>query len=239
MATATPEPRLFRHPPSVPGPPRAVALLLHGGQARGRTPARRRHAPYLRMIPFARGLRRAASGAGLAVWQLRYRYVGWNEPDRDPLADVRWALDQAHAAYPDVPVVLVGHSMGGRSAQWTADGANVIGVCALAPWIEPGDPVESLFGRRLLIAHGDEDRVTDPARSFDFARRAREIGVRTARFEVRGDVHSMLRRPRDWTRLVREFVLSTAGITPTPAELADAFADAAESGLSRPLSTRQ
>jgi len=37
---------------------------------------------------------------------------------------------------------LVGHSMGGRTALRCAADQAVVGVCALAPWIEPGEPVQ-------------------------------------------------------------------------------------------------
>ena len=49
------------------------------------------------------------------VGQVRYRYRGWNGVDADPVADVRQALDELADLVGEVPVVLVGHSMGGRA----------------------------------------------------------------------------------------------------------------------------
>jgi len=99
------------------------------------------------MVPFGWALRRATRGADVAVWQLRYRYGGWNEPYRDPLRDVSWALDEVRRRHPDAVVVLIGHSMGGRAALWAAGEPTVVAVCALAPWIEPGDPAGQVAGR--------------------------------------------------------------------------------------------
>ncbi len=39
-------------------------------------------------------------------------------PTRSPVADTLWALDQLTERFPDVPVALVGHSMGGRAAMY-------------------------------------------------------------------------------------------------------------------------
>jgi hypothetical protein len=41
-------------------------------------------------------------------------------------------------------------------------------VSALAPWLEVADPVRQLAGRTVLLAHGDQDRVTDPERSYAY-----------------------------------------------------------------------
>jgi len=54
-----------------------------------------------------------------------------------PDADARWALAQVRASYGAVPVVLLGHSMGARTAVRVADDPAVVGVVALAPWFPP------------------------------------------------------------------------------------------------------
>ncbi|WP_433041166.1 alpha/beta hydrolase [Dactylosporangium sp. CS-033363] len=182
--------------------PRALVLLLHGGRADSLAAAPRGVA-YLRMLPF--GWAAAAAGPGVAVWRLRYRYRGWNEPERHPVADTRWALERAARRHPGVPVILVGHSMGGRVALHVATDPGVAGICALAPWIEPPDRgLPAKPGRPLLIAHGDRDRITDPVESARFA------AAHDGRFElVRGDDHTMLRRWRTWNRLVTAFVAAS------------------------------
>ncbi|MFI5914071.1 alpha/beta hydrolase [Dactylosporangium sp. NPDC051541] len=178
--------------------PRVLVLLLPGGRTRSTARARRGVA-YLRMLPF--GWAAAGGGPGVGVWRLRYRYRGWNEPERHPVADARWALARAAERHPGVPVILVGHSMGGRVALHVATAPGVAGICALAPWIEPPDhalPVDPAVP--LLVAHGDRDRTTDPAGSQRFA------AAHGGRFVlVKGENHTMLRRYSTWNRLVTEF----------------------------------
>ena len=111
------------------------------------------------------------------------------------------ALAEAGRVHPQAPVTLVGHSMGGRAALRAADEPQVEGVCALAPWIEDGEPHEHLVGKRLLLAHGTRDRITDPRMSAWFAQ------VTGAHFvAVDGDTHAMLRRAGTWRTLVKDFV---------------------------------
>jgi pimeloyl-ACP methyl ester carboxylesterase len=211
-----------------------VALLLPGGRSRSREPARTSQLTYLRMVPFARDLARHGGRHGLLVAQLRYRCRGWNAPDLDPVADTRWALDRLRPL--GVPVVLVGHSMGGRAALHAADDPSVLGVGALAPWTEPGEPVEQLAGKSLLIAHGDRERWTDPRLSYDYAVRAKALTNDVCRFEVLGDGHAMLRRASEWTRLVRSFVLGRLDYEPMARWIANAVREPSPRGLRVPLS---
>ncbi len=155
------------------GSVRSIVLILHGGQATSIKTAGRGRGPYLRMIPFAAALHRRGRAQGLSVRLLLYRYRGWNEPELHPLADARWALDHLGEQRPAVPVALLGHSMGGRTALRVADHPAVVAVCALAPWTPEDEPVHQVTGRSVLIAHGDRDRVTDPRLSYRFAVRAR------------------------------------------------------------------
>ena len=211
---------------------RGVVLVLHGGQEVSRQPATLGYPAYWRMVPFARDLRRTP---GLAVWQLLNTYRGWNEPDLDPVADARRALDGIRRTHPDVPVALVGHSMGGRVALRVADDPRVVGVCALAPWTPAGEPVTQLAGRTVLIAHGDRDRTTDPALSYGYAERVKEVTDRVARFDVRGEAHALLWRYRAWTRLVRRFTLGVLGAVPLDQDIVDALAKPAPDGLRVPV----
>jgi dienelactone hydrolase len=163
------------------------------------------------MRPFARGLCRAGRDVGLTVMLLRYRYRGWNGEEMSPVADARWALDEARARHGDVPVLLVGHSMGGRTALRVAGHKSVRGVAALAPWLPDGEPVDQLAGRAVLIAHGNLDRVTSMRASHLFAERARGIAARVEFTAVRGDAHAMILRAPVWHRLARDFVLRVIG----------------------------
>jgi alpha-beta hydrolase superfamily lysophospholipase len=181
-----------------PGPVTAAALVLHGGRAKSTSAVPPWSVAYLRMRPFASALRRAGGAHGLAVVSLRHLVRGWNGDLRSPVADARWALDQIRAQFGDIDVGLVGHSMGGRTALAVADDRSVRSVVALAPWIEPGDSVDPVTGKDLLIVHGTADRMTDPNRSAAFAEAARGRAARVTYVAVRGDKHAMLRRARLW-----------------------------------------
>jgi dienelactone hydrolase len=195
-------------------PTSAVVLVLHGGRARSTEPTSARQLSYLRMVPIAHAVHRGARDDGTAVWLLRNRVRGWNEPVRDPVRDARWAMRSIRERHPGSGIVLVGHSMGGRAALRLAGDPGVLGVCALAPWIEAGEPIEQLTRQLVVIAHGNRDRWTDPARSYEYARRASQVTGRICRFEVRGSGHTMLTRSGDWTGLVRAFVDGATGAEP-------------------------
>ena len=211
MSTVSPtsaatEPKLLVTDPA--GPVRGIALVLHGGRSKSRMPVRATQLAVLRMRPFVAALRRHARD-GLVVAQVRYRVRGWNGADRSPVPDTLWALDRLTARFPDVPIALVGHSMGGRAAMYAAGHGAVRSVVGLAPWIEPGDAVAPLAGRRVLIAHGASDRMTDPRASASFARGAETVAATMTYVEVEGERHAMLRRASLWHELSTGFVLGT------------------------------
>ncbi len=220
--------------------PAAVVLIAHGGRSHGRDTGSRRRLAYWRMRPFGavleRGGRRHRTdvGHGVAVYLLRYRYRGWNGAAMDAYRDAAWAVGEITRRHPGRPVALLGHSMGGRAVLRAAGEPGVVAVCALAPWLE-GDPVEQLAGRSVLIAHGDRERMTDPAASLDYAIRARRVTDRVARFDVLGDGHAMLRRAADWSSLVRRFVLGELGAEPVDLFITNAMHEPTPGGLSVPL----
>ena len=181
----------------------AVALVLHGGRESSHEPTRSLQLAVLRMRPFASAL---AGTSGLAVVRLRYRARGWNGELRSPVADTRWALAELRSRFGAAPVALLGHSLGGRTALYVADDPNVRAVAALAPWIERSDPVAPVAGRRLLLVHGDRDRITSPKRSAAFARAAVGVAESVGYLTVHGERHAMLRRARLWHRVAAGFV---------------------------------
>ncbi|GAB3442843.1 alpha/beta hydrolase [Actinophytocola sediminis] len=211
--------------------PRAIVLVLHGGQQTSTAPAHRFRPAYLRMLPFARDLARVGRRAGLRVLAMRYRYRGWNGAAMDPVADARTVLARVHQRPPDVPVVLVGHSMGGRVALRVADDPAVVGVCALAPWTPDGEPVAQLAGRTVLLAHGTHDTITDPDLSYAYALRAKEVTDTTCRFEIRDETHAMLRRAGEWRLLVRQFTLGVLDVTELDHVIGSALAKSSPDGL--------
>lgn len=193
------------------GATKAVVLVLHGGRVNSYEPVRARHLSPSRMIPFAKLLHRNGARHGLSVWSLRNRVRGWNGEERSPVQDARWALDKIREAHSNVPVYLVGHSMGGSVAIAVADDPLVKAIVALAPWTDATSPAEPVRGRNVLIIHGDKDRWTSPASSQNFAERA--VGLAQEIFYVRlnGAGHFMFNKIAIWHRLTVAYVLRQFG----------------------------
>jgi pimeloyl-ACP methyl ester carboxylesterase len=153
-------------------------------------------------------------GLTVEVARPRFRLRGWNGADASPVRDLEDWLDAIAARPGPVPVALIGHSMGARAALRAAGHPAVVAVAGLAPWLTPADPVAQLAGRRVLLAHGDRDRITSPAETWAYAERARAVTEVTT-VVVAGGEHTMLRRARFWHRLAADFALAAlAGATP-------------------------
>jgi alpha-beta hydrolase superfamily lysophospholipase len=197
----------LRKRPAV-GVTRGVVLMLPGGKAESRAPARPWHLSAVRMRSFAAAVHRAERGRGVAVWSLRYRVRGWNGAEASPVADARWALAEIRAAHGDVPVVLIGHSMGGRTALRVVDDPHVCAVLGLAPWLPEGEPRLPLGRRRLLVVHGTEDRWTDPTASRAYVAAAAAEGTPAQWVPVPDVGHFMLRERRRWRDVTVDFVAS-------------------------------
>ncbi|WP_448610904.1 alpha/beta fold hydrolase [Geodermatophilus sp. URMC 60] len=211
MTTGGARPGLDHEPAA--GPTRALAVFCHGGTVASVQPPKERALSLLRMRAIEQFVRASAADRGLGTYLLRYRVAGWNGVAADAYADVRWTLGELRERHGDVPVVLVGHSMGGRAVLRAGDDASVRAVCALAPWTPPGEPVEHLRGQTVAILHGRGDRWVPAALSADFAVRAERAGVHIARFTIAGG-HSMVRRAPVWHAFVRDVVLAGTGLAP-------------------------
>lgn len=205
---------------AAPVSPAAVVLVLHGGAARSPgQPVSPWQLSVLRMIPVARRVRKAGRGR-LAVFRLLNTARGW-----DPtLADVRWALEQLRTRFGDLPIGLVGHSLGGRTALMARTEPGVAGVVALAPWLEVADASTLLRNQaqhpspsRVLVVHGDADRVAriDRARSVAQAvSTVAEVGFIT----VDDGSHSMLRHRRLFDSSAADFAAAVLFDTPARTE---------------------
>jgi len=157
------------------------------------------------MVPFARTVQRAGDG-DVAIARVRYTVRGWNDEAASPLSDVRVVLDDVVARYPDVPVALVGHSMGGRVALRLMGDERVTSVVALAPWVAEDDVDARLYrahpGVRLLVVHGMSDRLTSSRASCALVRRLQADGIAASYVGLAREGHAMIRRRRTWDRLL-------------------------------------
>lgn len=194
----------------VTGSPRAMVLVLHGGKPRsgraiGATSASWRRASWLQ-----RAIAPQLHEAGVGVWLARYRVRGWNG-GAEPVRDARWALDRLREAHGDVPVVLLGHSMGARVAVHVADDPSVVGVVGLAPWWSADDPVTTLPGRALRAAHGRRDRITSFRETGRYVARAAEVADSAELRDMGALGHYMLSGSQRWHDVAVESVLDVLG----------------------------
>ncbi|WP_374971057.1 alpha/beta hydrolase [Terrabacter sp. BE26] len=192
-----------------PSAPRGVALVLHGGAARrGSMRVSPAQLSVLRMVPIAARIARAVRGEA-AVLRLLNSTRGW-DATHTPVDDVRWALGQVAERFgPDVPVTLVGHSLGGRAALLAAGEHSVVSAVALNPWVYPEEGRADVSGRRVLIVHGDDDRVAPARRSASVARNLARTAERVGYVTVSGGKHAMLRRHEVFEGLAAEFTAAT------------------------------
>jgi dienelactone hydrolase len=191
-----------------PSDPEGVVLVLHGGASRrGDMRVSPTQLSVLRMIPIAHRIARAGRGR-LAVFRLLNSRRGW-DASHTPVDDTMWALEQLAQRFDRrIPTCLVGHSLGGRAALLAAGAPEVRGAVALAPWVYPTDVAQGLRDRRILIVHGDEDRIASPTRSAALARALR----RFAHVEyvcVPGGKHAMLRHHATFDGLAARFAVAT------------------------------
>lgn len=126
-----------------------------------------------------------------------------------PLRDVHWALGQLRDRFStQIPVCLVGHSLGGRAALLAAREPAVVSAVALAPWVLPSDAPHGIDGKAILIVHGDRDRIASPSRSAQLARRMSDH-ARVDYITVPGGKHAMLRRHNEFSGPAAEFACAS------------------------------
>lgn len=195
-----------------------IVVVAHGGRSVSAEPTAASQPAVIRMIPVAQAIRQALRGSGAVVIRPRFALRGWNGDQASPVHDFGQILDGVAAKYGDVPVVLVGHSMGARAAMRVAGHPAVLAVAGLAPWLPPGEPFEQLAGRWILLAHGTADRVTRPGDTWAYAERAASVTDVTA-VELRNGEHTMLRRARLWHSIAAEFARLALKLPAGPGEL--------------------
>ncbi|WP_181923741.1 alpha/beta hydrolase [Streptomyces inhibens] len=189
-----------------PDTARAAVVLLHGGRADGLAPPPRLNLPALRMRPFGAAVIRTRRERNLLLATVRYRCRGWNGSQADAARDAHEALDELAVRAPDLPVVLVGHSMGGRAALLTGGHHAVRGIVALAPWCPPDEPVAQLRNRTVALLHDPHDRITSADDTWALGARARQSGARVHEFAMPRGGHTMIHGARHWHRLTASLV---------------------------------
>jgi predicted esterase len=181
-----------------------IVLVAHGGKSVSTAPTSAVQPAVLRMVPVARAIKKALRGSEAVVLRPRFEVQGWNGGQASAAADLHRMLDGIASAFGSVPVVLVGHSMGARAAFRAAGHPAVSAVAGLAPWLPAGEPVDQLAGRRVLLAHGNADHITNPQETWAYAERARQV-TSVAAIEIRDGEHTMLRRAGLWHNIAAEF----------------------------------
>ena len=190
-----------------------VVVVAHGGQSVSTAPTSALQLAVLRMVPLAAAIRHAVRRHPVVVLRPRFAVRGWNDAAASPVEDLTRLLDDVRGQFGPVPVVLVGHSMGARAAMRAAGHPSVSAAAGLAPWLPPGEPVDQLAGRRILLAHGTADAVTSAAETWAYAERARAL-TSVTEIEVRAGEHSMLWRAPLWHALAAAFACLSLGFSP-------------------------
>jgi dienelactone hydrolase len=192
--------------------------MLHGGKAEGLTPVDDSSASWRRSRWMMGHIAGRLHSAGVGVWLLRYGVRGWNERSSSPpspVPDARWALEQVRRGLGEdagVPVVLLGHSMGARTAVAVADDPLVTGVVALAPWLPAGEPTAPLAGKQLAAAHGRSDRITSFRATAAFCREAEAVAASVELHDMGRVGHYMFRRIPAWNAFAVSRCLAQLGV---------------------------
>ncbi|MDY6808679.1 MAG: alpha/beta fold hydrolase [Actinomycetota bacterium] len=182
-----------------------LVLVLPGGTDRSYRPFSTRQPSALRMYPFTWSIR-ARYGRRVHVHQVRYRFYGWNGQQNCPVPDARKALDDLTRKHPGVPVVLVGHSMGGRVGAHLAADRRVTGLLALAPWWQHADWRFIHDDVRVVAVHGTSDTRTFAQRTEKGIRELGERGLDATFLPVHDGGHAMLDHVPLWQRSALDFV---------------------------------
>lgn len=183
---------------------RGLVVMLHGGAEIGHQPVDHRSPALRRTRAMFEAISPTLVEKGYAVGLLRFVVKGWNAAPPGlpaPVRDARLALQDLGREFPGVPTVLLGHSMGARTALWAAAEPEVVGVVGIAPWFPADDPVEALAGKQLVAVHGSRDRITSPRATEILVERAAAVAEQARFLALPGRGHYMLTGIRQWNRI--------------------------------------
>ena len=136
----------------------------------------------------------------LGFLEVRYRIKSWRRLELC-VEDGAAAIDAARESGVE-RLALLGFSMGGAVAVRNAGAAGVELVAGVNPWLPPQLGLETLQGRRLVIAHGALDAPlplipgVKPSMSQAAAERARALGIEVEREVVSRGFHAVALRRR-------------------------------------------
>jgi hypothetical protein len=182
-----------------PPRPKALVLMLHGGSVNSTSPTGWRTGPVVRMAPIARSMGRRVPESAVAL--LKHAVGGWNGSGGSALRDAEWALDILRTRFPGLPIVLVGHSMGGRTAARRLGAAAVVGAVLLTPWLPAEDPVGTVAGRTLVVLQAKWVHTCPIPQTESWLSRAAAAGAVIDREVLSFSDHAMLLRFPTWHRL--------------------------------------
>lgn len=185
--------------------PKLAVLVAPGGTDFSYRPFSRTQSSALRMYPFSLSIQ-ARFGTAVRVHQATYRVYGWNGGQASPMPYARNSLAQLKAKYPDTPIALIGHSMGGRIVAQLGADPQVSDILALAPWWQFADWRQIHDGARVLAIHGENDTLTRPRRTEKGIAELTARGLDAEYISVPKGGHSMLDHVGLWQGKALEFV---------------------------------
>ncbi|MDN5726976.1 MAG: hypothetical protein L0G99_13760 [Propionibacteriales bacterium] len=200
--------------------PRAVVVSCHGGRPIGWQRVGPWYPPVWWNQLLIDLLRHRLRPYEIALAPVINSVRGWNDPELPALDDARRTVGAIRRRWPDVPLLLIGYSLGGRVIGRIADEAGAAGAVALAPWWP--DPVDGsgLAGVPTVIIQGSADAVTPPSDSRAVAGRLHAAGTPVVRYLITGAGHLMVLRRPTWQRLAGEGILGLLGESPYTDRLA-------------------
>ena len=175
--------------------------MLHGGTddaEKAQRPARRLYPATTNSHWIQNGVNDLLGSKGVASWSLKHRLAGWDIPHNPtPVREARQAIERMRQTHSDIPIILVGISMGARTAVRAATEDNVVGVVGLVPWLPAEESPAPLVGKHLRVGYASLDRTCPYHSMSDFIARAHGVAASVTTKNVGPDVHEMV-LPRTW-----------------------------------------